>query len=109
MLSDMGAKPTERSILSQICRRLRQRGVWYMKLHGSPMQRRGMPDLLVVFQGKAVFLEVKRPGAQPTPLQAHRLEELRAAGAVAEVVYGWDDVLKILLSMMTPCSASVVS
>jgi hypothetical protein len=56
----------------------------------------GIPDLLVVIDGRACFLEVKRPGCKPTPLQAHRIAEIQAAGAVAEVVRSWDEAKTVL-------------
>ncbi len=60
--------------------------IWWVKLHGGPMQKKGLPDLLVVYQGRAVFMEVKAPGGEATKLQAHIIKQLQAAGAKAEVV-----------------------
>lgn len=40
----------------------------------------GIPDLLLLKDGKAVFVEVKRPGSKPRPLQEYRIEQLRKAG-----------------------------
>jgi len=64
-----------------------------IKLHGGPYQQAGLPDLLVVIRGRAVFLEVKRPGGALTPLQEHTIARLRAAGALAEVVRSADEAL----------------
>ena len=86
----------EKAITDAICRRLREAGLWHVKLHGSPMQRRGLPDLLIIVDGRAVFLEVKRPGLGATRLQGHRIAELREAGAVAGVVHSWDETLGLL-------------
>jgi len=55
--------------------------IWWLKLAGSPLQRRGMPDLLVVLDGFALFVELKAPGGEPTPLQQHRIKELEEAHA----------------------------
>lgn len=49
--------------------------------------RPGTPDLLVMNNGKAWFIEVKRVGEQPTPLQLHEHEELRRQGFCVEI---WD-------------------
>ena len=45
----------------------------------------GFPDLLGVepVSGRAVFVEVKRPGGKPAPHQAMFLALLRSMGAVA--------------------------
>jgi hypothetical protein len=41
----------------------------------------GMPDRLVLMpEGKAAFVEVKRPGERPRPLQVARIATLRKLG-----------------------------
>ena len=45
-----------------------------------------MPDVLAIKEGRAAFLEVKRPGQEPTRIQRHRMRELEAAGAAVAVV-----------------------
>ena len=57
-----------------------------LKLHGNAYQRSGEPDVLYVEDGKAFFFEVKTATGKVRPLQTHRLEAWRKAGAVAEVV-----------------------
>ena len=60
--------------------------------------RRGAPDRIflkkasepcILCQGnhRALFVEFKRPGGKPTPLQEREIERLRASGAA---VYGVD-------------------
>lgn len=46
----------------------------------------GFPDLMCLKDGKAVFIEVKRPGEKPRPLQRYRLEELTELGFEASVM-----------------------
>ena len=47
----------------------------------------GAPDRLVLFpEGKMAFVEVKRPGERPRPLQEARLSQLRKMGFKAEVL-----------------------
>ena len=48
---------------------------------------RGVPDRIILYRGRALFLELKRPGKKPTKLQERELEELRAAGCAAH----WSD------------------
>lgn len=46
----------------------------------------GFPDLMLLKDGKASFIEVKRPGETPRPLQMFRMQELRDAGFICEVL-----------------------
>jgi hypothetical protein len=42
---------------------------------------RGWPDVLfLVPGGRPLFIEFKKPGALPTPLQAHRISAMEALG-----------------------------
>lgn len=43
----------------------------------------GLPDRLICFRGKALFLELKRPKNKPTPLQAREMKLLQQAGMTA--------------------------
>ena len=79
--------PLESAITKSIVSLAKARGWWTFKIAGGPMQMAGVPDLLCVRNGRAVFLEVKQPGKKPTPLQVQRMHEIRdVGGAVAEVV-----------------------
>lgn len=61
------------------------------------MQMSGVPDLLCVKNGRAVFMEVKQPGKKPTPLQVQRMHEIRTiGGAVAEVVVSKAEAERVL-------------
>lgn len=79
--------PREASIVAAIVRLAKQRGWWTMKVHGGPFQLAGVPDLLCIKHGRAVFLEVKQPGKKATPLQARRMNEIETqGGAMCHVV-----------------------
>ena len=54
---------------------------------------RGTPDLLIVADGKAHFLELKSAGGRATDAQRQCHEALRAAGAVVAVARGIDQAL----------------
>jgi hypothetical protein len=56
----------------------------------------GDPDIDACIRGRSLQLEVKRPGARLTPLQAKRLEEWRRAGAAVAVVSGLEEVKELL-------------
>jgi hypothetical protein len=40
----------------------------------------GIPDLLCHRQGRTAYIEVKRPGYKPTPLQSYRHQQLQDQG-----------------------------
>lgn len=95
------AKTPEGLILDRIVRGLNAmkaagEPLWYLKIHGSAMQKAGVPDLCLIYHGRPVFLEVKALGGQATKLQMHRIGQIRAAGGVAEVVRSWDVVRDLL-------------
>jgi len=85
---------TEAQLVRKITDALRKAGCWVLKLHGGPMQLSGIPDLLVVRDGKAHFFEVKLPGKKATKLQQHRIDQLRGHGAVAEVVTSVEEAMQ---------------
>lgn len=53
--------------------------------------RAGMPDILIVHDGRALFFEVKRPGSYPTAVQRATHDALRIAGCRVSVVRSVDD------------------
>lgn len=76
------------------------RGGFWVNIHGgSTFTRAGLPDIIGVYNGRFVAFEVKRPGGRLTELQNACLKKLRAAGAVAEVVYSRDQVIHALNSV----------
>lgn len=44
---------------------------------------RGVPDRLIVAKGKVLFLELKKKGKKPSPLQEHEMMLLRGQGVSA--------------------------
>ena len=76
--------PLEKIIVGKIVKMAERHGWYAVKVHGGPMQKAGLPDLLMLKRGRAVFLEVKQPGlgkkSDPTPLQVRRMAELPARG-----------------------------
>jgi hypothetical protein len=89
--------PLETSITKSIQKRAVELGWWQMKIAGGGFQRPGIPDLLLLKHGRAVFLEVKQPGKLPTPLQKHVMSEIQTiGGAVAAVVTSREEAERIL-------------
>lgn len=47
----------------------------------------GVPDRLVVFPGNRIyFIELKRPGGKPRPLQVKKINELKSFGCKVGVI-----------------------
>ena len=73
----------ESKIQARIIKRLEAEGYYVVKLILT--NKPGIPDLLCLKNGKASFLEVKRPEEKPRLLQEYRMNELRNLGFECEV------------------------
>lgn len=69
---------TESQIQSNIIERLRRQGWWVTKIIQTSTN--GIPDVMAIRGGRVVFIEVKRPGQKPTPLQVYRQKQLQEQG-----------------------------
>lgn len=76
---------------------------FHAKIHGSPYQRSGLPDLVVILSGRVAGLEVKAaaPGESDeharqrvTPLQQACLDEMARAGAHTGVIISVEEALE---------------
>lgn len=70
--------PLESATQAAIIARYEAAGYYVIKLVLT--NKNGIPDLLCLKDGRALFIEVKRKGCKPRPLQDYRLEELRRFG-----------------------------
>lgn len=73
----------ERDIEAYLVKRCKEIGALVDKFT-SP-QRRSVPDRLIIFSGRVLFVELKATGKKPTEAQVRDHERRRAAGA--EVVW----------------------
>jgi Holliday junction resolvase len=87
----------ESKIQSKILKELKALNIYAHK--NITTNKKGIPDIIVCYNGLYLALEVKRPGGKPTELQMYNIEQIRKSGGVAEIVYSWEDVTKILRSM----------
>jgi hypothetical protein len=89
--------PLEKQIVDSIVKYLRTVPLCTVrKRHGTAFGVSGDPDLYGAINGRHFELEVKREGNPPTPLQERRLEEWRAAGAMAGVVHSVQEAREVL-------------
>jgi Holliday junction resolvase len=82
----MRRAPLEKTIVANVMAQGRALGWWVTKIHGSAYSTAGIPDVLAIKDGRAAWLECKRPGEEPTKIQLHRMRELSAAGCPVAVV-----------------------
>jgi hypothetical protein len=67
----------------------------------SPAQR-GVPDLVVLVpDGRVVFMEVKQTGADATPQQHYHLARINAQGVRAGVVHSVDEAIALVWPQTT--------
>lgn len=95
----MPRPPLEKTIVNNVMAVARQLGWWTMKNHGSQFSVAGLPDVLCIKAGRAVWLEAKRPGEEPTRIQEHRMRELISHGCPVAVVRSAGDAREFLESL----------
>lgn len=95
----------EKQITNAIIRILKRTpNLWYVKLHGGPMQQAGLPDLCLVVNGMSVWIEVKAPGGTVSPLQERTMGQIRDAGGLTFVVRSSGEVEQILSELFPAAS-----
>lgn len=77
---------TEQQIQTKIKNKLQERGWFVTKLIKTSTN--GIPDLLAIKYGKAMFIEVKKENGKLAPLQQMRIQELIESGAIVKI---WSD------------------
>lgn len=104
----MASQPTNESgLVVQIVKAVKTAYpfAWVMKVHGGPMQVAGIPDLLIVVNGRLIGAEVKHrkngesvehARGRATAIQRNQIKKLREAGAVADVVLSPEETLDLI-------------
>ena len=85
----------ETKLKNKIMRAIRQRYpyAWIWKI--SDRFRSGVPDLLVIYRGYNIFIEIKTPKGRISAIQRHTMQEMQAAGGRVFVARSVGDVLEI--------------
>lgn len=91
----MSTKPETR-LRRKIQTALREAGAFATTIHGSVYQEAGLPDLSCVYRGRALWIEVKRPGEEPSTAQVVMRARLERAGAVCVVATSVEEALAAL-------------
>lgn len=85
---------TEAAIQSSIKNQLTKNGWFVTKLIQTSTP--GIADMLSIKNKKVVFIEVKRPGNNPTDLQAYRIKQLTEQGIECIVAYSTKDIKHLI-------------
>ena len=90
----------EKSVENRLKTACRRRGAMAYKFV-SP-GRRGVPDRLIVMPGgRCVFVELKKAGETPDPLQVEEIKKLRKLGAEVYVAAGAAEVADLVKRLFT--------
>lgn len=75
----------ERQLEQQLVSQARVAGALALKWVSPSLA--GVPDRIVIIpDGRVVFVELKAPGKKPTPLQQRTIERLRRVGADVRII-----------------------
>ena len=66
-------------------------GIFHFKIHGSPMMRVGLPDIVACVEGMFVGLEVKQPGEDATLIQRRVGDEITTSEGQWFVVHSLEE------------------
>jgi Holliday junction resolvase len=90
--------PLETPIVKRTLAKLRSRGGFWIKVHGSPMQQAGIPDIVGCYKKRFTSFEVKKNSTlKATPLQAFTMEEIRTkGGGISVLISTPEEALRVL-------------
>jgi hypothetical protein len=75
---------------------LKHLGIWHYKVHQGLGSTPGIPDICGIWQGKALFIEVKTRKGKLSEQQEAKINEINRAGGIAFMARGIDDVVEAL-------------
>ena len=88
-------KTPEGKIQAKIIDYLKEHKVFHFR-YNAVSSSFGLPDIIVIYYGKFIGLEVKTPTGRATELQVKMQEAIRKAGGVYEFVTSVEDVERVL-------------
>ena len=85
--------PFEKTLEQFLCRKVKELGGKCIKMTGE----KGIPDRLVILPGgKCVFVELKREGEKPRPIQEFRIKQLMQLGCNVLVMDSKEDLIHLV-------------
>jgi hypothetical protein len=93
----MTHKPETRIVASILTALHTHVGGYWVKIHGSPFQRVGLPDIIGCVEGLFIALEVKQPGGDYEPIQRKEAQDIQVKGkGVAACVHSPSEALDVV-------------
>lgn len=86
----------ETTLKTRVLAAYRARGAWAVKIHGSPLQEAGIPDVLACYRGRLVAPELKAGSNEPSKIQLRQMQAIRTAGGVSAPVWSVEEALALL-------------
>ena len=90
----MNLKTLEKNIQQDILRYLKSHSIFHYK--NITCNKRGIPDIVAVYNGIPLFLEVKTQMGVLSEIQKYQMEQIRLSGGFAYVVRSVEEVERIL-------------
>ena len=87
---------TEKEITKSIRQLLKNLSVFHWKQLGTLGMPKGIADIIGIWEGRFLAIEVKRPGGKLSIEQELFLRRVNEKGGIGFVAYGIDDVIKAL-------------
>ena len=87
-------KQTERDITAGIRHLLKTLGVFHWKQHQGLGSTPGVPDVIGIWQGRMLGIEIKTAVGRVSPAQQAFIDRINREGGVAFVARGVEDVVR---------------
>ena len=89
-------KPRESEIKREIRHYLKLKGIWHYNSWQGQFSEPGIADLIGIYKGRYLAIEVKVPGRKPSDRQQAFLDRVNHEGGLAFVATGVEDVMEKL-------------
>ena len=87
----------EKALQGKIIRWLKSvPGCFVVKQHGGVYTEVGIPDLICCYKGRFIAFELKVKNNTTTKIQDFKIDRIRKAGGIAEVIRSLDEVKKVI-------------
>lgn len=83
----------ESTLQRKIIKYLKDNNIFYFKtLH---LNKNGIPDIFMLYKGKAIFLELKTENGKISSIQQYQIDKIRENGATVYIIRNWENFLDI--------------
>lgn len=86
----------EARLSRQIQKAIKEKGAWCYKVWGNEMTPAGIPDIVGVYKGQFLGVEVKTATGNLSDIQRYRIAVMRQHGAMVVVARSVGDALQML-------------